>query len=743
MSELERLRTGLDGRYAVDRSIGSGGMARVYLAHDLRHDRPVAIKVLRQELAAAVGPDRFQREIHIAAGLQHPHILPVYDSGEADGLLYYVMPYVPEQSLRDRLNIERRLPLSDAIQIASEIAAALDYAHAANLIHRDIKPENILLRSGTATITDFGIARAIEEAADLRLTEPGWGIGTPLYASPEQMLGEPVLDRRCDVYSLASLTYEMIVGAPPFAGATPLALLARKTAELPPRMVITGVAVQPGIEAAILRALDRNPEKRFATAGEFARELQGAGQSAPTPADSRPRALAVLPFENLSRNPADEYLSDGLTEELIHALGKIDHLRVIARTSSFAFRGSRESIRTIAQSLNVDTVLEGSLQRSGNRLRVTVRLIEARTDLDRWSERYDRTMDDVFALQDEIAASVVRIVTGEQRSANAAGPTEDPAAYEMYLKGRHYWNARTEAGLRRSIECLTAAVERDPRFGLAYAGLADACVTLALYGATGAGEAIPQALDAAEKALALGGAEPEALTARACARAIYEWRWLDAAADFERAIALKPQYAPAYQWYAINCLAPRGRLAEASARLATAQALDPLSPAVGLSRGLVHHFDGQDDLAIREYDRLLELDPRYPMAHYFRGQALLETGQTEVAVEALTRAAELAGESPETVAALGHALGRAGERDRAEAIRRQLVTRGAERYVSPVLLALVDVGLGDLDGAFRELERALSVRAVELIWLPVRPAFRHLRADPRFGAVAEALRGLR
>ena len=740
MEELEQLRGGLEGRYAVDRQIGSGGMARVYLAEDLKHGRAVVVKVLRSELAAALGRERFLREIQTAARLQHPHILPVYDSGEADGLLYYVMPYVPEDSLRDRLDQERQLALPEVLRITGNVAAALDFAHASGLVHRDIKPENILLRSGTAVVSDFGIARAVEEAADGRLTEVGVGLGTPTYASPEQIMGEATVDGRSDVYSLGCLVFEMLVGSLPFAAPTALGVLVRKTTELPPPLIVSGASLPPGVEVAIRRALDREPGGRFATAGEFAAALETAARMAPSSSDGRPRALAVLPFENLSGDPANEYLSDGISEALIHALGGVAGLRVIARTSSFAFRGTRDSIRTIAGRLNVDTVLEGSVQRSGNRLRVMVRLVEAQTEAERWSERYDRTMDDVFAMQDEIAASVVRTVTGvEDQKREQGTPTADVAAYEAYLQGRLFWNLRTETALFRGIASMTAAVERDPRFALAHAGLADLYVTLALYGTMAPGEAAPKALAAARQALDIGGAEAEALTARGCVRAIHEWRFDAAAADFERAIELKPQYARAYQWYAINCLAPQGKLAEAAARLATAQEFDPLSPAISVSRGLVHHFQGEDHVALRTYDRVLEADSHYAIGHFFRGRSLVELGRLDEALAALTRATELSGQSSETVAALGHALGRAGQRQRALEIREQLAVRGRERYVSPVLLALVDAGLGDTDGAFEQLGRAVAGRAVELIWVPVRPSFRALWSDPRFAALAAAL----
>ncbi|PYO33407.1 MAG: hypothetical protein DMD32_00925, partial [Gemmatimonadetes bacterium] len=427
---LARVQAALAGRYTIERELGRGGMATVYLAQDRKHHRPVAIKVLKPELAAALGPERFLREIDTAARLTHPHILPLHDSGEAAGLLYYVMPYVEGETLRDRLEREGQLPLEEAVRITREVASALSYAHSHDVVHRDIKPENILLSGGEAVVADFGIARAITAAARGQLTETGIAIGTPGYMSPEQGAASARVDERSDIYSLGCVLYEMLAGEPPFTGPSAESIVRQHLAAAPPRVSAMRAAVPPAIEEAIVRALAKTPADRFATAADFVEALAapaqrvrdtgrrtsrlaaGAGLAATllaaaaglfvlsrphgTPALAGPtgQSIAVLPFVNVSGAPQEEYLSDGISEELIDALSKLPQLQVVARPSSFAFKGKNEDVRQIAQALQVATVLGGSVRRAANRLRVTAQLTDARNGYNLWSETYDREMGD-------------------------------------------------------------------------------------------------------------------------------------------------------------------------------------------------------------------------------------------------------------------------------------------------------------------------------------------------------------
>src|SRR5438309_5617283 len=508
---LARLQAALADRYTIERELGRGGMATVYLAQDRKHHRQVAIKVLKPELAAALGPERFLREIDTAARLNHPHILPLHDSGEAEGFLFYVMPYVEGESLRDRLSREKQLPLGNALQIAREVADALSYAHSHDVVHRDIKPENILLEAGHAVVSDFGIARAITAAAGGNLTETGIALGTPGYMSPEQGAASARVDERSDIYSLGCVLYEMLAGEPPYTGPSAESIVRQHLAAAPPRVSAMRAAVPPAIEQAIVRALAKTPADRFATAAEFVEALAapsqrvratgrrtsrlaaGAGLAAtllaaaglfvlsrphgtPALAGRSGQSIAVLPFVNVSGAPQEEYLSDGISEELINALSKLPQLQVVARPSSFAFKGKNEDMRQIGQALQVATVLGGSVRRAANRLRVTAQLTDARNGYNLWSETYDREMGDVFAVEDEISHAIMRalqvhLVSGDSLTL-LRRPTHDVEAYELYLKGRYFFNKGGFGPVQQALAYFQQALAHDPNYALAYAAIA-------------------------------------------------------------------------------------------------------------------------------------------------------------------------------------------------------------------------------------------------------------------------------
>jgi eukaryotic-like serine/threonine-protein kinase len=404
---LARVRAVLADRYTIGRELGRGGMGIVLLAQDEKHHRQVAIKVLKPELGAALGRERFLREIETAAGLSHPHILPLHDSGEADGFLYYVIPYVEGESLRERLDRERQLVLEDAFQIAREVADALNYAHSHNVLHRDIKPENILLSAGHALVTDFGIARAITAGSGGQLTDVGTLVGTPAYMSPEQIDGSQYIDGRADIYSLGCVLYEMLVGEPPFRGSTLTAVIANRLSSSTPSPRLFRELVPEAVDAAVRKAMASLPADRFSTAAQFAEALGTARPSVPTPAVPD-RSIAVLPFKNQSSDPESEYFSDGIAEEIINALAQLPGLQVAARTSSFAFKGKSVDIAEVGAKLKVATVLDGSVRKAGNRVRITAQLVNVGDGYYLWSERYDSELDDVFAIQDHIARAIAQ-----------------------------------------------------------------------------------------------------------------------------------------------------------------------------------------------------------------------------------------------------------------------------------------------------------------------------------------------
>jgi serine/threonine-protein kinase len=674
------------------------------------------------------------------------------------------MPFVVGETLRERLERVGRLPIDEAVRLACEVADALDYAHSQNVVHRDIKPANILLtgsptrdRGATtgpepsgrvhAMVADFGIARAISEAEDVKLTRVGGNVGTPAYMSPEQSFGERSIDGRSDQYSLASVLYEMLTGEIPFTGPTAMAVLTRKSTE-PARSLATVRAEVPRpIDRAVQRALDRDPDRRFATMAEFGAALRVPDTleaTRVTAAAAPPvRSIAVLPFANVSAGPEDEYLSDGITDDLIHALAKLGGLRVLARTSTFAFKARRDDVRTIGRELQVSAVLEGSVRRSGDRLRVTTQLVDVANGFELWSERYDRRFTDIFDVQDEISRSIVealRVGVLRKEARLVEAPTDSVSAYESYLKGRFHWNQRTESGLLRSLEFLGAAVAADPGFLQAFAGLADAHLTLGVYGVLPPGETMPRAMEAAERVLAADGGSAEALAARGSVRALYHHNWEGAERDFIAAAASAPQYPTAHQWYAMHCLVPLRRFAEARTRLCRARELDPLSPAVAVSLGILDYYEGLEEQAAASFSAVLERDPSFGLAAYFLGQAETMMRRYPEAIENLRRAKVLTGDSPEVESALGVALAAGGDAASAAGSLALLSERARTRYVSPVLLAQAHLALGDTKRALECLEEGYRIRATEIALLDVRPVFAPLRSRPEFADLLQRIR---
>ena len=745
---LALLRTALAERYAIERELGRGGMATVYLARDLKHHRAVAVKLLRPELAGPIGPDRFLREIQIAAGLSHPHILPLFDSGSADGFLYYVMPYIEGESLRQRLERERQLPIADALRITREVADALGYAHSLGFVHRDIKPENILLSGEHAVVTDFGIARAISAAGGDKLTETGLTLGTPSYMSPEQAAGDTELDGRSDLYSLGCVLYEMLVGDPPFLGRTAQHILARHVMDPVPPVRTVRVTVSPMVEQALLRALAKTPADRYATMSQFVQALGTSPVSEPeltvVRSSERPaRSIAVLPFANLSGDPENEYFGDGLAEELLNLLGSVKGLRVASRTSSFVFKNSKTDLRTIGQSLNVQNVLEGSVRKAGNRIRVTAQLSNATDGYDLWSQRFDRELKDVFEIQDEIAHTIVDAlqirISGEQAERMGKHGTADPEAYDCYLKGRHHWNNRP-AGILKAVESFKQAVAKDPGYALAYTGLADC------YGTMGSWEgnvmaptdAWPLAAAAARRALELDETLGEAHTSLAHVHLHYDWNWPAAQAEFRRAVEIHPAYSTAHHWLSHLAMAmerPELSLAESRRCLE----LDPLD--LILNVHLIWHYwlARQPDEAIEQGVKTRELYPNSFWPEFFTGLAYEEKHMPELAVAHLEKAATLSGGTGYVLAALGHAHAEAGQSGKALELLRTLDGLSGERYVPAYDRAIIHLGLNQLDQAMDWLQRAYKERSSWMSYLNVEPRLAPLRSDARFAELARGL----
>ena len=742
-SPAARLTVALSGHYRVERELGAGGMATVYLAHDLKHGREVAIKVLRDEVAGSLGPERFLLEIHLAAKLSHPHILPLYDSGNTGGVLYFVMPNVEGASLRDRLDRVKQLPVDEAVRIASEVAGALDYAHRHGVVHRDIKPENIMLHDGHALVADFGIGKALSAGDGQSLTRAGMSVGTPAYMSPEQAVGEAV-DGRTDLYALGCVLYEMLVGEPPFTGPTVQAVIAKRFVQTPADVTALRDNIPRSVARAVHKALARTPIDRYESGAQFIaalNEVTVADHAQPAPEKS----IAVLPFASLSQDSDDAFFADGITEEILNALATIPDLRVAGRGSVFSFKGKSEDPRTVGTKLNVATILEGTLRRSGNRVRITAQLLSAADGYQLWSERYDRVLEDVFAVQDEIATAIagrLRVALGGGRTGGPAKPpTQQLAAYELYLKGRALLYQRGRS-IPLGIECFRQAVALDPGYAQAWAGLADGYTTSGFSGFGPAAEVMPKALEAAARALELGPDLAESHTAFACATMLYQRDYEAAERAFQRAIELNPNYPQARAWYGLFLLHwVAGRTDEAAAQLHAVLQFDPLSAYAHIILAFHYFTAGRPAEAIAHGRRGLELDPNSYLGHWALLSALDRGGQYEEAAAVAERALGMSGRHIWTLASAAAIYARWGKATDATALFREAEIRAGREYMQASMLCAAAVAVGDTDQAIAYAHQAVDERDPLFVMLARSfPLYDGLRADPRFGAIIADLR---
>jgi serine/threonine protein kinase/Tfp pilus assembly protein PilF len=654
------LESALMSRYRLDRELGRGGMATVYLATDLRHDRRVALKVLHPELSSALGPDRFLREIKLVARLNHPHIVPLFDSGEAGGHLYYVMPVVEGETLRDRLLREGQIAVAESLQIVRGIASALDYAHRQNIVHRDIKPENVMLQDGEALVMDFGIAKALSSASADTLTQTGMMVGTPAYVSPEQAAGEQVIDGRSDQYSLACVLYEMVSGRKPFLGATAQAVLSKRFSDPVPSLRAVHSETTEEVETAMSRALSKEAAQRFGTTMDFAKALVATHLSTP---DGSPisgmgasggKSIAVMPFTNMSSDPEGDFFADGIADEIITALSKIKALKVSSRTSSFSFKGKNDDIREIGRRLQVGTILEGSVRKAGKRLRLTAQLVNAENNEQLWAERFDRELEDVFQIQDEIAQSIVAalrvVLSDDEKRAIEQVHSPNVEAYGFYLRGRQYFHQHRRKSHEYARQMFERAIELDPDYALAHAGVADCCSFLYQY--FDASPANLKRADAASRrALELAPGLAEAHASRGLAVSLSE-RFAEADIEFEMAMKLDPKSFEAAYFYARSCVA-QGRNEDAAKWFERAIAVRPDDYASLALLAGVYESLGQHDKSIqtsrRAYDtarKHLELTPDDPRALYMGAMSLTSLGESEKAREWNRRALAMDPDDP-------------------------------------------------------------------------------------------------
>ena len=733
-----RLQAAFGERYALERRLGRGGMATVFLAKDHKYSRWVALKVLHPELATGLGVERFRREIGIAAGLVHPLIMPLFESGEADGLLYYTMPFIEGDTLRSRLKRERQLPIDEAVRIACDVAEALAYAHSRGVVHRDIKPENMMFMAEHAVVTDFGIAHAITAARAGRFTESGLMTGTPAYMSPEQANHDDQIDGRSDIYALGCVLYEMLAGSPPFDGSTSVDLLVRASIDVPPSICKARPTVPEALERVVRRALAKVPADRFATAVDFKEAL--IAPAAPSPPTSR-QSVAVLPFVNQSGDAAFEYLSDGIAEEILIALTRLPGLRVAARTSSFASRTKGLDLPEIGAKLRVAAVLEGSVRKDGNRLRVTARLANVADGFALWSERYDREMTDVFAIQDDIARSIaagleVTFKDWEgkpQEKPLVTPPTANLEAYDLYLKGR-YQLAQRGLGVKRAVEHFEQAVALDPDYALAHAGVAEACAVLAQYGLVPPHTIRSKAQAAARRALELAPESAEAHCASGSLSLVCDWDWARASAALQRAVELNPSYVPARIWLAFYLVFVEGRLDSGIAQAERATELDPLAPLPATQLGMTLLGAGRYEEAAVALRRAAKLAPAM-FAPPHLGLLYNHLGRTEEAIAALDVAIGTSGRHPWTLCALAVCYSSLGKLDQVQAIHDELVARARREYVQSSMLALLSASLGRMDEAFELLGRACDEHDGVLVYSKRYPFLTVLQTDPRMQGI--------
>ena len=798
---LGRLQSALGERYSFERELGRGGAAVVYLARDRKHDRSVAVKVLLPHVAAAIGGERFQREIAIAARLTHPHILPLHDSGEAAGLHYYVMPFMRGESLRDRMSRQGRLPIEDALRIGLEVSSALECAHREGVIHRDIKPENILVEGGFAVVADFGIARVSNQTENTSITQTGISLGTPLYMSPEQAVGAQDIDGRSDLYSLACVLYETLAGHPPYSANSVRQMLIRHSMAEVPRVRAARPEVPEHVSDAIATGMAKDPRERFATVEDFARALTNSFAPAPSteglwdrmrsaftkppphasqraqptraplppfpdstrthpPAASalRPMTLpmsvagplvttpsgrvpiesvAVLPFTTIGADADSAYLAEGITESIMNKLSGVAGLRVVPRSVVFRYKGADLDPSDIARDVNARAVVTGRIMQRGDMLVIKVELVDSVTESQLWGDQYNRTLSDIFAVQEEMATEIVRSLrhklSGQEQASLAKRFTESTKAYQAYLRGRHHWNKRTVEGLRQAIEHFQEAIDVDPGYALAHAGLADTFNILGYYNTQRPHDAYPRGKAAAARALGLDESLAEAHASMGYIQVFYDYDWPGAARSFSRAIELNPKYATAHQWYAWYLFVME-RFGDALAAMRRAQELDPLSLIINDHLGYALLLAGEPEQALAQLVKTRDLDPGFPWIYWRLGSVYLALDRPDES----TAAFDTVVQKTNGGVGLGYkglACAAAGRLDDARSVLALLETLQGTRYVSPLEFALVYAGLGRTDDALASLQNAYDDRVSDFARVNLLPWPDAVRRDERFAAL--------
>jgi serine/threonine protein kinase/Tfp pilus assembly protein PilF len=791
----EELTTGstFAGRYQIIEELGKGGMGRIYKALDKEINAKVALKLIKPEISADDKTiQRFKNELKIAREITHKNVCRMYDLNKEGELYFISMEYVSGEDLKSFIRRSKQLATGTAITIAKQICEGLSEAHKSGVVHRDLKSSNIMIdKEGNARIMDFGIARPLLTTG---LTDEGIIIGTPEYMSPEQVEGKEI-DQRSDIYSLGIILYEMVAGRVPFEGDTPLTLGIKHKKEIPRNPKKLNAQIPDGFDQVIMRCLEKDKTKRYQSARELHAELEKIVKDFPATemvsskgkpftskeitvkfglknlfipalviatlaiiaiviwqilpewpalpqAPSQP-SIAVLPFDDLSPQKNQEYFCDGLTDELINRLTKIQNLRVPARTSVFSLKGKALSIPEIGEKLAVANVLEGSLRRTGNKLRITVQLVKVADGYPVWSEKYERDEKDIFSLQDEISLEIVAALQvellGRTREKVVKRYTDNKEAYDSYLRGLWIFNNKfSEEDLRKAIIHFENAIEKDPDFSLAYVELANVYGALSFWHYVSPDDILPMTKKAIQQALKIDSSLGEAYDLRAFLKLSFERDFSGAETDLRKALELNPNYPWSHVDFA-QLLMVKGSLDEAFKENLIAVKLDPLSPRVRANYALNLCNAQRHKEAIEECQKVLELDPDYPFAYIILGRCFLQKSLFDEAISAYQKAVDYSGKSTDVLLNLAYGYAVSGKEEKALEIIEELDNLSEPKYISNFQKALVYAGLNDKDKAFEYLELAYNDRDPDLVYLKITPLIDDLAADPRFKAMLRKL----